>query len=667
MFESVRRRWSVDLLVFAVVAAVVVLIPGGAAAVTDGTVMGTITNSSGAGIAGVQVSVDNASGSDVGSQATGGGGSYSISSVPPGTYYIDVSASSIDANGAADYASQYYGATSGAANSVDESSGTPVVVGSGATVTINQSLVNGGEITGKLTDAATGDPLTGEVQVYDREQQVVGSALSASTGIYTVSGLPSGTFYVSFSGDTSESDGGYYDNTTAAEDHDADAFYAGASFAASVQGATGVAVTSGASSATTVNAALPAGATISGTLTYDGSPAGGVNVQVYDSSSDLIDTVYGYYARTASDGTYAIRDVLAGSYKVGFVPGDEEYFSGYPVSNDSGNEAFAYYSNANSLATAGAVTVTAGQTLTSVSQTLVTGGEVTGTVTDATTGAGVPDIYIELLDGQGNVLDAALSNEDGTYTLDGVPTGSYDVEFTSFAYAGNAYSTEYQTQYYDGSQVQASSTPVAVTAGQTTAGINAALGAPTTPQKVTTVTVPLAPTLTATVPTISGTVKVGDKLTAKAIGWTTGTALTYQWYAAGKAISGAIAPTFTLAGAEYKKAITVAVTGKLSGYNWVTETSAATKAAAEGTLKTVVPKISGTARVGDKLTAKPGAWTKGTKFTYQWYASKRAIKGATKSTFTLASGENAKMVTVKVTGKLTGYKSVAKTSQALHI
>jgi hypothetical protein len=74
------------------------------------------------------------------------------------------------------------------------------------------------------------------------------------------------------------------------------------------------------------------------------------------------------------------------------------------------------------------------------------------------------------------------------------------------------------------------------------------------------------------------------------------------------------------------------------------------------------PKISGTAKVGKRLTAKPGTWTSGTRFSYQWYANGVAIKKATKSTLTLKSAQKGKKITVKVTGKKSGYATVAKTA-----
>lgn len=166
--------------------------------------------------------------------------------------------------------------------------------------------------------------------------------------------------------------------------------------------------------------------------------------------------------------------------------------------------------------------------------------------------------------------------------------------------------------------------------------------------------------LTTATPTIVGTVAVGSKLTAKPGTWTSGTSLSYQWYASGTAIRGATASTFTLTTAQRAKTITVKVTGKKSGYTTASKTAKSTAKVATA----ATPAISGTARIGSKLTAKTGIWTTGTTFSYRWYANGTAITGATKSTFTVTRSQAGKAITVTVTGKKSGYATVAKTSKA---
>lgn len=77
------------------------------------------------------------------------------------------------------------------------------------------------------------------------------------------------------------------------------------------------------------------------------------------------------------------------------------------------------------------------------------------------------------------------------------------------------------------------------------------------------------------------------------------------------------------------------------------------------------PTITGSAVVGKKLTAKPGTWKPSSvTLTYQWLRNGKAIKSATKKTYTLTKADGGKKVSVKVTGKKKGYKTVAKTSKA---
>lgn len=79
------------------------------------------------------------------------------------------------------------------------------------------------------------------------------------------------------------------------------------------------------------------------------------------------------------------------------------------------------------------------------------------------------------------------------------------------------------------------------------------------------------------------------------------------------------------------------------------------------------PKISGTAKVGSKLTAKPGTWTPAAKFTYQWLRDGKSISKATKSTYTLAKADAGKKISVKVTGARSGYVTESKTSKTVTV
>lgn len=172
----------------------------------------------------------------------------------------------------------------------------------------------------------------------------------------------------------------------------------------------------------------------------------------------------------------------------------------------------------------------------------------------------------------------------------------------------------------------------------------------------------LGKTLAAPTPTISGSANVGSKLTAKTGTWGKGVKFFYQWKANGAPIKGATSSTFTLTSAQAGKTITLSVRGELEGYLVADRTSKATAKVAGRLLTAATPKISGTTRVGSKLTAKPGTWTSGTKLTYQWYLGDAVIKGATASTLVIPSTAKGKQISVKVTGTKSGYATTSKTS-----
>jgi serine protease len=164
-----------------------------------------------------------------------------------------------------------------------------------------------------------------------------------------------------------------------------------------------------------------------------------------------------------------------------------------------------------------------------------------------------------------------------------------------------------------------------------------------------------AGTLQSSVPTITGTAKVGYTLTANTGTWTTGTTLKYQWYRSGVAVAGATARTFALSAADHGKRMSVRVSGSKTAYVTKNVTSAQTAIVAIGTLKSSVPTISGTARSGYTLTAKAGTWTTGTTLKYQWYRSGVAITGATGVSYKLVTADRYDTIKVRVVGSKAGY------------
>ena len=197
-----------------------------------------------------------------------------------------------------------------------------------------------------------------------------------------------------------------------------------------------------------------------------------------------------------------------------------------------------------------------------------------------------------------------------------------------------------------------------------------------------TAAVSAAPNTPATgAPTITGTAQVGQTLTAgttaivDADGLTSVT-YTYQWIRVATDntetnISGATASTYTLVDADLGTTIKVTVIFTDDASNTETLTSAATAAvsAAANTIATGAPTITGTAQVGQTLTAVTTAimdanGLTNVSYTYQWIRvatdnTETNISSATASTYTLVAADQG--TTIKVTVSFTDDASNAET------
>ena len=169
-------------------------------------------------------------------------------------------------------------------------------------------------------------------------------------------------------------------------------------------------------------------------------------------------------------------------------------------------------------------------------------------------------------------------------------------------------------------------------------------------------------------PVINGTAQVGESLTADTTGIEDGNGLDrvqfrFQWAtndgSADTAIAGATDSTYTLAASDEGKTIKVRVAfTDRGGYaESLTSAATATVAAASNSPATGAPVISGTAEVGNTLTADTSdiADADGlvnATYSYQWVAnngtSDTDITGGTDSTYTLVAADEGKIIKVKV-------------------
>jgi len=190
---------------------------------------------------------------------------------------------------------------------------------------------------------------------------------------------------------------------------------------------------------------------ISGTVT-DTSGKGVEGIWVYGYSYDPWSNYwYSQSGITLPDGYYAIGGLFTGNYKVLF----RGYWQGY---------LDQWYNNKPDFSTADLVAVTAPNTTTGINAVLVKGGSISGTVTN-TAGRGIY-AWVDIYDINGNWKGGTGTDSNGYYVAGPLSTGSYKVKFSAYGYLD---------QWYNNKPDFSTADLVAVTAPNTTTGINAVL------------------------------------------------------------------------------------------------------------------------------------------------------------------------------------------------
>ena len=177
---------------------------------------------------------------------------------------------------------------------------------------------------------------------------------------------------------------------------------------------------------------------------------------------------------------------------------------------------------------------------------------------------------------------------------------------------------------------------------------------------------PAANTPATGVPTIGGTARVGETLSADTSGIADADGLdnasfSYQWQADGAETQDATDATYTPVVDDVGKAMSVTVSFTDDAGNEEELTSAPTDAvepetqeAQANTPATGAPTISGTAQVGETLTAdvssiKDDDGLTNVAYSYQWRADGADISSAASDTYTLAEADEGKAISVRVT------------------
>lgn len=319
------------------------------------------------------------------------GDEYEITGLPSESYRVSFSAAR-----EAGYLSQYFSGQS----SVTEA--TPVAVTApNATPGINASLAVGGKLSGRVTDESLA-PLA-EVEVCIG---FLNCRHTNANGEYTFSGLPAGSYTVSFNPEAL----GQVCSGAVCEEYEAQFYDEKSGSEAPDRVTVTPPSTTAGIDAVLRSRSIPVGS-IAGTVSGTAGALAGVQA-----CARVFESFPWHCATTNASGQYTIEDLPEGEeYVVGFFPKEgQNYVARY--SEETLEEPKATK-----------ISVTAGET-TKVDETLEEGGKISGVVTGKSQGlAGIevcPDDYLLL-----NVL-CTKTDAEGKYTLVGLPASStYEVYF----------------------------------------------------------------------------------------------------------------------------------------------------------------------------------------------------------------------------------------------
>ena len=425
---------------------------------TGGRITGTVTSSAtGLPVEDVTIFVYDALGTRL-QGTTDATGTYEVGNLPTGTYR----AATLDAN-LAGFLNEIY-------NNLPcrpvfcqpttiRSTGAPIAVTvAGPATVVNFVLDPGGQISGTVTNAATGAPLENLLVriVPAGTAEWVNSRTNAS-GVFTARGLSPGTYYA-----FTRNFVGFLDQ-----------FYGGLAcpVQCEIQAASistpivvaGTAATSG------VNFSLTPGGRIGGTITDAATlaPVANVPVLFYDAQNVLAG-----YTVTNDSGVYISEAGLpSGTYFAIAQPGAylSEVYENVPCGPGC--------SQGNIAAVGTPIVVAAGAIVTGKNFSLDLGGRVRGRVTQQGSGQPIAGAVVRIYDGLGRFATSIKSGADGVYlTLPRLVAGTY------FATAGGlaAFTDEIYDDRSCGDDCLArvtSGTPIVVAPGATVTGIDFALAA----------------------------------------------------------------------------------------------------------------------------------------------------------------------------------------------
>ncbi|MGB5296624.1 MAG: carboxypeptidase-like regulatory domain-containing protein, partial [Thermoanaerobaculia bacterium] len=325
--------------------------------------------------------------------------------------------------------------------------GTPVSVTDGVTTSgIDFALTKGGLISGNITDEDTTNGIQSiEVDIYTASGGYVSYATTDSSGNYiTTVGVPTGTYYARTYNANSYLDELYDDMPCLGS--------------CTVTGGTAISVTIGVET-TGIDFELTPGGAISGHL-EDGIthlPIAFSGLNIHDAGGQYVSWAY-----TDSSGNYtSYAGLPTGTYFVRTQNGDgylNELYDNLPCVGTC------------TVTDGTPVSVTLGATTPGIDFDLLTGGTIEGTVTEEGSSVPLDSGYVRIFDTVGSYLTSAYPDGSGDYeTSIGLGTGTYYAATSSFS--------GYLDELYDDLPCHSGctftdGTPISVTAGATTSGID---------------------------------------------------------------------------------------------------------------------------------------------------------------------------------------------------
>ena len=470
-----RRAMTVAILVAASLGAVP------AVALATGSISGTVYDAgqSGHPAYNVPVSVYDTSGSVVGSACTFIDGKFTVVVPSAGSYRVGFATAPICAHpynqsdqppqGPGNYVPQYYN------NKGSLATADPVSVTGTSDTSLPAISIQSGGVTGTIYLDSSAPAADVPVVAYDSNGNVVRTTCTTTGGTYRLFGLATGTYRIGANtvpGDDTVNiygGGGPPGNPFACQPKAYLPRYYNLKW--SLATADPVSVTAG-STASGIDGVLHKGGHITGTVTDASTHTAiqNISVHVYDSGGTDLGSVC-----TDASGNYkfpgpynanipgTVTGIAYGNYRVGFGAGCG--VNKYQTQ---------FYNGKASLATADSVTVSTDGDY-AANAAMQEGGYVTGTVTDAATHSALQNMSVDVYDSGGTDLQSVCTTANGTYTLQGLPTGTYRVGFNRAGTGAACAPLPYVPQFYNAASSLATANTVSVTAPSTTTGVNAAM------------------------------------------------------------------------------------------------------------------------------------------------------------------------------------------------